>query len=258
MYIQGRTQMIPNAETYENAVERILACGFEGVEINIYNREFQLKEEFFQPGFAERMRKFLEEKGVKYYSVGAHLDYTQTEENLQRVLEAIRITHEMGAGIMLITGAFRRPEENLAEQWSRQIACMKILGEEAARYQVKLAMEYEPGFVIHNSGLLLQAFAEADQPWIGVNADIGHFFLEEKEPLAGLESVGKYIWHAHLENMAAGVHNHLLPWEGDMDMKAYADKLHELGFDGQASLDIYQCDYEAIAEESIAYLKKYF
>ncbi len=56
--------------------------------------------------------------------------------------------------------------------------------------------------------------------------------------------------------MAKGVHNHLVPWEGDMDLKAYLTKLKEIGFDGNASLDVYQYDYEAVAEESVAYLKQ--
>ena len=81
-----------------------------------------------------------------------------------------------------------------------------------------------------------QAMEEAGQSSIGVNADIGHFFLEEEEPLKAIEKLGPYIVHAHLENMAAGVHNHLVPYEGDMDLKAYADKLHETGFHGCASL----------------------
>lgn len=258
MYILGRTQMIRDAESYEEAIARILACGFDGVEINLYDSDFQPKKEFFQPGFGQKIREFLKEKGVQTYSVGAHLDYTESRERMQNVKDAIRIAHEMGAEVVIINGAHRRQEEPFRQQWEKQIDCMKELGQEAEAYQIRLAVEYEPGFVIHNADLLLQAMEEAGQSSIGVNADIGHFFLEEEEPLKAIEKLGPYIVHAHLENMAAGVHNHLVPYEGDMDLKAYADKLHETGFHGCASLDVYQYDYEEIAEKSIVYLKKYF
>ena len=47
MYILGRTQMIRDAESYEEAIARILACGFDGVEINLYDSDFQPKKELF-------------------------------------------------------------------------------------------------------------------------------------------------------------------------------------------------------------------
>ncbi|MFR5688877.1 MAG: hypothetical protein ACLUDN_00090 [Lachnospiraceae bacterium] len=52
--------------------------------------------------------------------------------------------------------------------------------------------------------------------------------------MEAIEKLGPYIIHAHLENMEKGVHNHLVPWIGDMDMKMYAEKLHAIGFDGFA------------------------
>lgn len=53
-----------------------------------------------------------------------------------------------------------------------------------------------------------------------------------------------------------GIHNHLVPYEGDMDLTAYLQKLISVGFDGPASLDVYQYDYEAVAEKSVEYLKQ--
>lgn len=258
MYIQGRTQMIRSAESYEEAITRIADCGFDGVEINMYDTDFHLKEDFFQPGFGGKIKAYLQKCGMKSCSVGAHMDYTESPENRQRVMDAIHVAHELGAEVVIITGAFRRAEEAWAEQWKKQIECMKALAVQAGRNEVKLAIEYEPGFVIHNSDLLLAAIKEAGAVEIGVNADIGHFFLEEQDPMAAIEQMGPYIVHAHLENMEKGVHNHLPPWMGDMDLKMYGEKLHAMGFDGCASLDVYQCDYEEIAKESIKFLKQYF
>jgi sugar phosphate isomerase/epimerase len=56
--------------------------------------------------------------------------------------------------------------------------------------------------------------------------------------------------------MAAGVHKHLLPWEGDMDLQDYVDALRDVGFDGGLAFDIYDCDYAAVAGECISFLKK--
>ena len=254
MYILGRTQMIPT-DSYEDAVRRIMAKGFDGVEIGIYNRNFEIRESFFEEDFAERMKVCMAENGVKAYSVGAHMDYTESEEKLRAVINAVKVTAKLGAKQMIINGAIRKEEIPYEEQWNKFIENTKQICAEAERQNVYLAMEFEPGFVADNTEKMLKAFKEIHSPMLLVNADIGHVFLQDGDPMEALTKCRGLIIHAHLENMATGVHNHLVPWEGDMDLKEYLTKLKELGFDGNASLDVYQYDYEAVAEESVAYLK---
>ncbi|MBR5800426.1 MAG: sugar phosphate isomerase/epimerase [Lachnospiraceae bacterium] len=254
MYILGRTQMIPT-DSYEDAVRRIMAKGFDGVEIGIYNRAFEIREAFFEEDFPERMKVCMEENKVKAYSVGAHMDYTESQEKLQAIIKAVGVAAKLGAKQMIINGAIRKEELSFEEQWKKFIEDTKLICAEAEKQNVYLAMEFEPGFVADNTEKMLKAFAEINSPMLKVNADIGHVFLQDEEPMAALESCRGMIVHAHLENMAKGIHNHLVPWEGDMDLKAYLMKLKEVGFDGNASLDVYQYDYEAVAEKSVAYLK---
>jgi len=55
--------------------------------------------------------------------------------------------------------------------------------------------------------------------------------------------------------MAAGVHEHLLPQEGDMDLKVYLQALQSVGYTGPLSLDLYKHDYEVVAPGATAYLR---
>ena len=64
MYLLGRTQMIP-AATYEEAVARIMKQGFDGVELDIYDINFQPRKEFFGDGFASKIKACLNAFGVK-------------------------------------------------------------------------------------------------------------------------------------------------------------------------------------------------
>ena len=226
------------------------------MEIGIYDREFQIRPAFFTEDFPERMKACMEKNGVKAYSVGAHMDYTESEEKLQAIIKAVGVAAKLGAKQMIINGAIRKEELTFEEQWDKLIADTKLICAEAEKQNVYLAMEFEPGFVADNTEKMLKAFKEIHSPMLLVNADIGHVFLQDEDPMAALEKCRGLVVHAHLENMAKGVHNHLIPWEGDMDLKAYLSKLKEIGFDGNASLDVYQYDYESVAEESVAYLKK--
>jgi sugar phosphate isomerase/epimerase len=55
--------------------------------------------------------------------------------------------------------------------------------------------------------------------------------------------------------MAQGVHDHLLPHEGDMPLAEYIRALGEVGFSGGLALDLYKHDYEAVAPAAIACIR---
>ncbi len=254
MYILGRVQMLAPLP-YEEGVKRLMEKGFDGIEFGISDREFKPRPEFFAPGFAEEMKRVIRRYGVKAYSVSAHMDYTESEEAFKAVHDAIRVAKEMGAPLVIINGAKLREEEPYDVQWARQIEKTKELCKYAEELGIDLAMEFEPGFVLDNTERMLRAFDEIGSPVLKVNADVGHVFLQDPDPMAAIESCKGLIVHAHLENMKTGVHNHLVPYEGDMDLPGYIAKLREVGFDGMAAFDAYQYDYEAVAEDSVKYFK---
>lgn len=257
MYLLGRTQMIPT-NTYEDAIKRIMAKGFDGVEIGIYSRDFSVREEFFAEDFAARMKDILADFRVKACSVGAHMDYTESEVKFNAVKNAIAVAKELGSQIVIINGALRNGNEPIKQQWNRQVQATKRLCDYAEQHGVFLAMEFEPGFVVDNTEKMLNLFSEISSPMLRVNADIGHIFLQDPDPMASIEKCGKLIVHAHLENMKHGIHNHLVPFEGDMNLPEYITKLRAVGFDGPASFDAYQYDYESVAEETVRYFRSIF
>ncbi|PWL72876.1 MAG: hypothetical protein DBY25_01315 [Clostridiales bacterium] len=254
MYLLGRVQMIAPLP-YEEGVKRLMAHGFDGIEFGISDRQFKPRPEFFSPGFAGEMKSVIQRYGVKAYSVSAHMDYTANDENFQTVYNAIRIAKEMDSPLVIINGAVKNDDEPYEVQWAKQIEYTKRLCDYAQTLGIELAMEYEPGFVIDSTALMLKAFKEINSPVLKVNCDVGHVFLCDPDPMQAIEDCKGLIIHAHLENMKAGVHNHLVPYEGDMDLPGYIAKLREVGFDGMAAFDAYQYDYEAVADESVNYFR---
>jgi sugar phosphate isomerase/epimerase len=131
----------------------------------------------------------------------------------------------------------------------------RVLVDIATDYDVILAQEFEPGFVVGSTAHLLRLFEEIPSPRLAANLDLGHLFLCDPDPIASIYQVGDKIVHAHISNMPAGVHDHLLPEEGDMQLATYVRALMDLGFRGGMALDIYKYDYEAVASRSVAYLR---
>lgn len=254
MLLYGRTQMLPQY-SYTDAVKFIMNSGFDGVEISIFEKNFRVRPEFFMPSFVKEMKEAMEKYGVKGFSVSAHKDYTETPEALALVLQTLKIAKELGSEYVIINGAIRRENEKYEDQWNAMIRDTKILAKAAKEYGLKLAVEYEPGFVIDNTDLLLKAFKEIDSDVMGINCDIGHVFLCDKDPMKAIEQSAPYILQCHVENMAKGVHDHLVPWEGDMNLAEYIGKLKKIGFKGGLGLDLYKYEYADVCEESAKYFK---
>ncbi len=241
--------------SYTEAVDFIMDAGFDGVEISAFDKQFNPREEFYAPGFAAKMRGAMERRGVRGFSVSAHKDYTQSPEAFAIVRDMITVAADLGSRYAIINGAIRREDEEYAAQWDAMICKTKELAGIADGLGVKLAIEYEPGFVIDSTDLLLQAIREIDSPVIGINCDIGHVFLCDADPMRAIEQSAPYILQCHVENMARGVHDHLVPWEGDMDLPAYIAKLREVGFDGGLGLDLYKYEYADVCAKCAAYFR---
>ncbi|MBS7316374.1 MAG: sugar phosphate isomerase/epimerase [Clostridiaceae bacterium] len=255
MLLFGRTQMLPQY-SYAEAVDFIMDSGFDGVEISVFDKQFRPREAFFAPGFAAAMRDAMARRNVRGFSVSAHMDYTETPEAFATVSNALRVAAELGSGYVIINGAIRREKEEYEAQWDAMIRKTKELAHMAGELGLKLAIEYEPGFVIDSTPLLLRALQEVGASNVGINCDIGHVFLCDADPLAAIGQSAPYILQCHVENMARGVHDHLVPWEGDMDLPAYIAKLREIGFAGGLGLDLYKYEYADVCARCAAYFRE--
>lgn len=254
MLLLGRTQMLPQF-SIPDSVAFLMGAGFDGVEISPFDKRFRPRDEFFAPDFVPAMREAMEKAGVRGYAVSAHMDYSFDEESFGIVRRTLEIAHELGAAYLVTSPAHIYKDEDRFTRWAKNIRASREMCRIAESLGMRLALEFEPEFLINNTDKLLMSFAEINSPALGINADIGHMFLCDPDPLQALAQSAPYILHAHVENMARGIHNHLVPWEGDMDLGAYLSKLREVGFDGMMGLDLYAYEYADVCAQSVKYIK---
>lgn len=257
MYLLGRTQMVSHMP-YEEALGFFMDSGFDGAEISFLRKDFTLRQEALAPDFGRQILRAMEELNCSMCSVSAHGDYIHSSECFDTVLRGIDLACEIHAPCVVINGALRNPDEPRQKQWDDMVHFTRKLCDRAEERRMRLALEFEPNFVFGNTAEVLRGMGEIASPMLGMNADIGHMFLEDPDPVAAIHSARGKIFHAHVENMGRGVHNHLLPWEGDMDLPAFIQALRESGFDSCAALDLYNYDYAAVAPACAAYLKGLF
>ncbi len=250
MQILGRTQPLAKYPVLQ-ALEVIKELGFDGVEICLENED--MASGTLTPETIAAVRQQVAELGLKPFSISYHVDYLYSDAYFETSKTVIQMTPEFGTNLFIFSGPARRTGG--AAEFARMVERTRELAEIAERSGVIMAEEFEPDFVVGTTAQLLQLFAEVDSPALAANMDLGHVFLCDPDPVAAILDVGDRIVHCHIEGMATGVHDHLLPHEGDMDLKAYLEALRTAGYDGPLSLDLYKHDYEAVAPDAIAYIR---
>lgn len=253
MKLLGRTQPLADYPVLR-ALEILQGLGFDGVEICLETEE--MAPEDLTPQKVAAVRQSVIELGLQPFSISYHQDFVYSNAYYETTREAIQLTPEFGTDIFVLSGPQKRTGDE--REWSRMVERTRGLAEVAERCGVILAEEFEPGFVVGSTSDLLRLFDEVDSPALAANLDLGHVFLCDPDPIEAIRKVGSKIVHCHIENMATGIHDHLLPHEGDMDLKLYLSALKDIGYDGPLSLDLYKYDYEVIAPEALAYLRELF
>lgn len=171
---------------------------------------------------------------------------------------AIEIAAALGAPcVSLWSGA--RPEGSRAspaELDERLVAGLGALCRRAAEAGVMLAFEPEPGMHVESMADFDRVAAAVGHPALGLTLDVGHAHLTEDSAAATVRRHARWLRNVHLEGMRRPVHDHLAPWEGDLDLAAVMTALREVGYAGPATFELSRHSHAAVdtARRALAYL----
>ncbi|MFZ2446875.1 MAG: sugar phosphate isomerase/epimerase family protein [Syntrophobacteraceae bacterium] len=131
----------------------------------------------------------------------------------------------------------------------------EVLGYAAAR-GVRIGMEYEPGLLIERFGELEALIDALGAENFGANLDLGHSHVLGEDPLNVIEGLSSKVFHAHLEDIRAGKHYHLVPGDGDMDFAAIWRAFETISYAGFITVELYTYPDapEQAAKRAFAYL----
>jgi sugar phosphate isomerase/epimerase len=253
--LSGRTQMM-DAYPVPEALERMKALGFTGAEICVENLTFGIRPELLDKGYLAEVSAAARSLGLAAWSYSYHADYIRNDDVLERTVRTIRLTQEAGTDVFVFSGGRSDKRADPANEWNALVDRTRILVREAEACGVRLALETEPGFICGTTAGLLRLMDELGSPALCCNMDIGHAYLCDPDPIAAIAALGDRIVHCHLEDMKRGVHDHLLPGRGDMDLPAFVEALGRTGCTGPAALDLYGYDYEAVVPQALARLSE--
>ena len=256
MKFSGRTQMLSDRYSVLEILDIFSESGFDGVELGYEDLAFRLRPDLWEPKIIELIRERCDDLGLTISAVGNHLKYFFDDNMFEAVKKGIKSTRQYGADVFIFASMNDANEKINSADW-RHIAVKRIgeLCKLAESEGVKLAMEPEPPSIYATTNDFLALCEEIGSPALGMNFDVGHAFLTDRDILESIELLKGKIFHGHIEDMQRGQHLHLLPGDGDMDLRAVIKKLHETGFDGYMSIDLYNFNYVKSAVEAMSRLR---
>jgi sugar phosphate isomerase/epimerase len=168
----------------------------------------------------------------------------------------VLLARDLATDVVILNAASAVPGQEQA-QWERLRRALDALLPLAQAEGVRVCLEPEPGHFLQSSADMRRLLDEMAHPSLGVNLDVGHAFLTDEDVSATIADLGPAIAHTHIEGMAAGVHAHLIPGEGDLDLRAAHRALIGVGYDGYYTVDLFNIadDPEAYARRSIEALR---
>lgn len=133
------------------------------------------------------------------------------------------------------------------------------LAEYAASYGVRLAFEPEPGMFIDTMDKFAELHGRVNHPHFGLTLDVGHLVCLGELPVSDhIRRWKDWLWNVHIEDMKAGVHDHLMFGEGAVDFADVFAGLKEVGYAGLVGVELSRHSHDAVrtAEKAIQFLKQ--
>jgi sugar phosphate isomerase/epimerase len=182
----------------------------------------------------------------------------QCQRRLDFLCRAVDIAHELASDAVSFWSGTPRDQASDEELMSRLTEGCRRLCDHAARRQVRLAFEPEPGMLIDTMARFEQLNERVNRPEFGLTIDVGHLHCQGEVPIA--EQLRRWrglLWNVHIEDMRRGVHDHLMFGEGEIGFGPVLRALDEIGYAGGVHVELSRHSHDAIetARRALAFLR---
>ena len=124
----------------------------------------------------------------------------------------------------------------------------------ATNSNVNLGFEPEPGMFIDTLKAYQRLLQWIDSPHLHLTLDIGHLWCQGELPIADyIARWGERLVNVHIEDMRAGVHEHLMFGEGEIQFPPILAALAKTGYRGGLHVELSRHSHEGPTAAKKAY-----
>lgn len=180
------------------------------------------------------------------------------ERRIDFLHRAVTIAADLGAEAVSFWSGVRAEAVAPALAWARLAdGCARVV-EHAARHQMTLGFEPEPGMFVETidqwHGLRGRL---GTPPNLGLTLDIGHCRAVELDPVPDcVRRAGPHLVNVQIDDMRRGVHEHLEFGNGEIEFPAVIRALRDVGYRGLVSVELPRHSHAApqVAARSMKFL----
>ena len=242
----------------EDAIRRIAALGYGGIEL-MADAPHAWPEDL-TPHDVDAIRKTLDDHDLTIANINVfmmnkindprqpywHPSWIEPNPEYRRVridhtVRSLTLARQLGASsISTEPGGPIENESDRPAAMNTFVEMLKPVLDHAAREDVRLLVEPEPGLLIENTAQFIELRERIDSPQMALNFDVGHFYCVGDPLAASIEQLAPYINHVHVEDIAdTRVHQHLVPGDGAIDFREVFDSLARIRYDGWLTVELY-------------------
>ncbi|HTU27049.1 MAG TPA: sugar phosphate isomerase/epimerase family protein [Pirellulales bacterium] len=142
--------------------------------------------------------------------------------------------------------------------WQRLTESLGPVLAHAERRGVVVGFEPEPGMVVDTLTSFDRLRGLVPSERLRLTLDVGHLHCQGEVPIAAwIEQFGPAIVNVHIEDMRAGVHDHLMFGEGEIDFPPVISALSAAGYAGGLHVELSRHSHAAVdtARQAFAFLR---
>jgi sugar phosphate isomerase/epimerase len=174
---------------------------------------------------------------------------TRGERDVRRdfLEQCVDLAHELNADCVSFWSGAAADAAPPDELMRRLADGCKRLADRAAARNVRLAFEPEPGMFIDTMDKFADLHARVDHPAFGLTIDVGHLVCNGELPVSKyLTEWKRVLWNVHVEDMWAGIHDHLMFGAGEVNFDDVFAGLRAASYAGGVYVELSRHSYDAV------------
>ena len=180
---------------------------------------------------------------------------TKRIDFLQRAIDTASV---LDSDCVSLWSGIRRDDATDEAVLERLAESLRQVVRHATNSGVTIGFEPEPGMFIDTMKSFSRLLQWIDAPHLQLTLDVGHLWCQGELPIADyIARWGQRIVNVHVEDMRAGVHEHLMFGEGQMHFPPILEALAKTSYKGGLHVELSRHSHEAptAAKKAYDYLK---
>jgi L-ribulose-5-phosphate 3-epimerase len=256
-----------------DAIDLLASLGYQSVAITIdhgalsplddrcgqqLSRVGQLLEQYRMHSVIETGARFLLDPMHKHEPTLLSSRESERARRVNFLCHAVDMAAALRSDCVSIWSGILPTEENHQVGMRRLAAGLQQVLEYADKQGVTLALEPEPGMLIDTMNSFRQLLEQFDLPQLALTLDLGHLHCLGETPIADVVRQWRdLLRNVHIEDMRAGIHEHLMFGEGEVEFTPILGALAEVGYRGGLHVELSRHSHQGptAAKEAMDFLK---